>query len=243
MASLPEPFPLTGRNVLVTGASRGIGLAVARALKEAGAWVGMVARSERALAEAAQAIGGVPLVADVSDAAAVEKLSARVREALAEDAPDVVVNVAGAFELSKLAETSLESFDRQLAVNLRAPFLLLRAFLPAMLARRSGDVITVGSIAGRVAFPANGAYAASKFGVRGLHAVLDTELRGTGVRSTYIEPAATDTPLWDTVDRANNPTLPTRDAMLNPDAVADAVLFVITRPRDVDVRTIILERA
>jgi NADP-dependent 3-hydroxy acid dehydrogenase YdfG len=203
----------------------------------------MVARSERALAEAARAIGGVPLVADVSDADAVEQLSARVREALDEDAPDVVVNVAGAFELSKLAETTVESFDRQVAVNLRAPFLMIRAFLPAMLARRSGDVITVGSIAGRVAFPANGAYAASKFGVRGLHAVLDTELRGTGVRSTYIEPSATDTPLWDAVDRGKHPTLPPRDAMLSPDAVADAVLFVVTRPRDVDVRTIVLERA
>jgi NADP-dependent 3-hydroxy acid dehydrogenase YdfG len=112
-----------------------------------------------------------------------------------------------------------------------------------MLARGSGHIATIGSVAGRHAFPANGAYAASKFGVRGLHAVLDLELRGTGVHSTLIEPAATDTPLWSTIDRTAHPGLPEPAAMLSPDAVADAVLFAITREAGTAVRTIILERA
>ena len=112
-----------------------------------------------------------------------------------------------------------------------------------MLARRSGHVVTIGSIAGRSAFPGNGAYAASKFGVRGLHEALAAELRGTGVRSTLIEPAATDTGLWDSIDLARNPGLPERSAMLQPAAVADAVLYALTRAPDVAVRNIILERS
>ena len=83
-----------------------------------------------------------------------------------------------------------------------------------MLARGSGHVVTLGSIAGRHAFPHNGAYSALKFGVRGLHEVLDVELRGTGVRSTLVEPAATDTPIWDTIDFTLHPGLPPREAML-----------------------------
>ncbi|HEY8470408.1 MAG TPA: SDR family NAD(P)-dependent oxidoreductase, partial [Longimicrobiales bacterium] len=106
----------------------------------------------------------------------------------------------------------------------------------------SGHVVTVGSIAGRHAFPHNGAYAASKFGVRGLHAVLDAELRGTGVRATLIEPAATDTGIWDAVDRERHPDLPPREKMLSPRAVADAIVYAVTRPPEVAVRTLALER-
>ncbi len=153
-----------------------------------------------------------------------------------------LVNAAGAFGLAPVAETPVDAFDRMVAVNLRAPFLLLRAFLPGMLARGSGHVVTIGSIAGRVAFPHNAAYSASKYGVRGLHAVLDAELRGSGVRATLLEPAATDTPLWDDVAVDQHPGLPPRAAMLAPEMVADAVLYVLTRPPEVDVRVLTLER-
>jgi NADP-dependent 3-hydroxy acid dehydrogenase YdfG len=158
-------------------------------------------------------------------------------------APDYLVNAAGAFSLAPLSSTSPEDFDRNLNVNLRGPFLLMRAFLPAMLERGSGHIVTLGSIAGRQAFPSNGAYSASKFGVRGLHAVLDQELKGTGVRSTLVEPAATDTPLWDAIDRTANQGLPERTAMLDAEAVADAVLFAITRPARTGIHAISLERA
>ena len=225
----------------MTGASSGIGLAVCHALAAAGARLWLVARTEAPLRAAAAALGGRALPADVADADAV----ARVAERLTREAggpPDMLVNAAGAFALAPVAETGVEAFDRLLAVNLRAPFLLVRAFLPAMLARGSGHLLTIGSIAGRVGFPHNAAYAASKFGVRGLHAVLDTELRGTGVRATLLEPAATDTPLWDAVAADRHPGLPPRSAMLSPRAVADAVLYALTRPPEVDVRALTLER-
>lgn len=234
---------LAGRTLLVTGASSGIGRAVASAAAAAGARVVMVARREAPLRAAASEAGGIAVPADVTDEAAVERLRAAVWELSGEGAPDVLVNAAGAFELAPLAATPVESFDRQMAVNARAPFLLIRAFLPAMLERGSGHVVTIGSVAGRTAFPHNGAYSASKFAVRGLHAVLDAELRGTGVRATLIEPAATDTPIWDAIDRERHPGLPPRAAMLAPEAVADAVLYAITRPPEAALPNLMIRRS
>lgn len=241
MSRPPERAALAGVQALVTGASSGIGLATVRALRRQGCQVVLVARRAAALNAAAAELQGIALSADVSKAAEVRQLRDRVGEVLGR-LPDVVVNAAGAFGLAPVVETAVESFDQMIAVNLRAPFLLAREFLPGMLARGSGHLVTVGSIAGRFAFPHNGAYSASKYGVRGLHAVLDAELRGTGVRATLIEPAATDTPLWDGVDRAAHPGLPPRESMLSPDDVADAVLFALTRPAQVDVRTLLVER-
>lgn len=232
---------LAGRTAVVTGASRGIGREVARELVAAGARVVGVARGHDALRHAMEAVGAQPLAADVSDPAEVSRLAAALGDELGA-APDIVVSAAGAFALAPVHETSIADFDAMLAANLRAPFLLMRAFLPAMLERGSGHLVTVGSVAGRTAFPHNGAYSASKFGVRGLHAVLDAETRGTGVRATLVEPAATDTSLWDAVDRDANPGLPPRAAMLRPERVAEAVVWALTRPAEVAVRSVALER-
>lgn len=233
---------LEGRTALVTGASRGIGLAVARAFAEEGAWVGMVARGADALRQAARGIGGHAVPADVSTPEGVHSLATYVGELLG-DAPDIVVNAAGAFSLARLDRTDPAEFDRQLAVNLRGPFLVIRAFLPAMLQRRGGHLVTLGSVAGRAAFPENGAYAASKFGVRGLHEVLLQELRGSGVRATLVEPAATDTALWDAVDPDSRDDLPSRARMLRADDVARAVLFAAAQPAGVQIPAIAVEAA
>lgn len=232
--------PLKGRTALVTGASSGIGLAVARRLAEAGAWVGLVGRSAEPLARAAAETGGHGIRADVSTAEGVHTLAAYLGEVLG-DAPDLVVMAAGAFALARLDRTDPEELDRMLGTNLRGPLLLVRAFLPAMLRRGSGHFVTVGSVAGRAAFPENGAYAASKFGVRGLHEVLRAEVRGTGVRATLVEPAATDTPLWDPVDPDRRDDLPSRAAMLRPDDVARAVLFAASEPPGVQISSIAVE--
>ncbi|HET7462315.1 MAG TPA: SDR family oxidoreductase [Longimicrobium sp.] len=233
---------LAGKTVVVTGASRGIGLSVARMMVRAGAWVGMVARGGEALHAAAAEAGGHAIPGDVGEAAGVHTIATYVTELLG-DAPDILVSSAGAFSLAPVAETDPADFDRQLAVNLRGPFLLVRAFLPLMLRRGSGHLVHIGSVAGRVAFPENGAYAASKFGLRGLHEVLLQEIRGTGVRATLVEPAATDTALWDAIDPDARPGLPPRAAMLRADDVARVVLFAATQPRHVQIPTIAVEAA
>jgi len=233
---------LKGKTALVTGASRGIGLAVARALVEAGAWVGMVARTHDELARVAEEVGGHAIPTDVTSPAAVHRLAGYLTELLG-DVPDVLVNSAGAFSLAPLAETDPDDFERQVAVNLRGPFLTIRAFLPPMLARGSGHVVNLGSVAGRTAFPGNAAYGASKFGLRGMHEVLAQEIRGTGVRATLVEPAATDTPLWDPLDPDARDDLPSRGRMLSPGDVARVVLFAVSQPAGVELPVVSVQSA
>ena len=227
---------------LVTGATSGIGLAIAKALRARGVHVVVVARTRERLAQVARDMEAKPLVADVTRVDDVDRVANHVSAEFG-DAPDIVINAAGAFALAAVAETDVVMFDAMLATNLRAPFLLTRAFLPRMLERRSGEIVSIGSVAGRQAFVGNGAYSAAKFGLRGWHQVLEQELRGTGVRATLIEPAATDTPLWDSVDRERNPGLPERSQMLSPEEVSAAVMFALEQPAGVTVKYLGIERS
>ena len=231
---------LTGRRVVVTGATGGIGRAVARALAGAGAELFLVARTRDRLAAVADEVGGTAVPGDAGDAEDVESIRATVDAA---GGVHAVVSAAGTFDLAPVAETDPAMFERMIHGNLRAPFLVTRAFLPGMLERGEGHVVTVGSVAGRVAFPGNGAYSASKFGVRGLHEVLVAELRGTGVRATLVEPAPTDTGIWDPLAPDDRDDLPGRDDMLDPAAVAEAVIFALTRPPSVSVPTVAVQRS
>ena len=151
---------------------------------------------------------------------------------------DVLISNAGAFLLAGLEDTSDELLREQLAINLEAPLALARHFLPAMKVRGSGTHILVGSVADWQAFPGNSAYAASKFGARGLHEVLLAECRGSGVRCTLISPGPTDTAVWDPLDPDRRGDLPNRAKMLNPDDVAAAIHFAATQPMGVQIELI-----
>ncbi len=242
--SAPAAGPLAGRTALVTGASRGIGAATARALAGAGARVALLARSADALAALAAevaaevAASGTPapvaVPCDLGDAASVAAAAAAVDREFA-GPPDLLVNNAGRFAVAPAHETDPDDFSALVGANLVAPFRLVRAFLPAMRARGSGHLVTVGSVADRNAFPGNAAYAAGKYGLRALHEVLRLELRGTGVRATLVSPGPTDTPLWDPLDPDTRAGFTPRAAMLPPDAVADAILFALLQPPRVNV--------
>jgi NAD(P)-dependent dehydrogenase (short-subunit alcohol dehydrogenase family) len=225
---------LAGRLALVTGASRGIGAAVARALAGAGARVVRVAR---------HLSGDDPryldLPCDLTDHAQVDGLTARVLDG--PGVPAIVVSNAGGFLLSPLEDTTPDEFDAQLELNLRGSFLLARAFLPAMRSAGDGLFVSIGSVADHTAFPENAAYAASKYGLRGLHETLAAEYRGTGVRLTLVSPGATDTTIWDPFAPEHRPGFTPRAAMLRPEDVAEAVLFAATRPAHVHVDWIRLQ--
>jgi NADP-dependent 3-hydroxy acid dehydrogenase YdfG len=221
---------------VVSGASRGIGLEVARALVGDGMRVVMLARTSADLRDRASQLGAgaLALPCDVADANAVAAMAERVSDEF-EGAPDVIVNNAGMFKLATVEHTDPRDFRAALDVNLVAPFLLVHAFLGAMRARRSGHIVMIGSIADRATFSENGAYAASKFGLRALHEVLRGELRGSGVRATLVSPGPVDTALWDEIDPDTRPGFTPRGQMLSPAAVAAAVRYAITQPADVNV--------
>ena len=234
---------LAGRSALVTGASRGIGLECARMLANEGARVVLLARDAGALDRAAREIGAstATVPCDLTDPDAVEGAIARVREALGE-APDIIVNSAGQLMLAPVSGTSVAEFDRLLLVNLTAPFAFLRAFVPDMRERGSGHVVTIGSLADRVGLAGNAAYAASKFGLRGLHEVLREELRGSGVRATLVSPEHVDTAIWSSVGRDALPDA-TRRPMLSAAQVANAVRYAVLAPSAVNVDELRLSHA
>jgi NADP-dependent 3-hydroxy acid dehydrogenase YdfG len=235
---------LTGRSALVTGASRGIGRAVASALASAGARVFLLSRSANDLHALAAQLGAQASAhpCDVTDAAQVDAVVAQVFEKTG-GALDILVNNAGTFPLAPILQTPPALFEQTLAANLVAPFRLLHAVLPAMRTHGRGHVVTMGSVADRRIFGGNGAYSASKFGARAVHEVLREECAGSGVRTTLVSPAATDTPIWDPVDPDNTPGFPPRASMLRPEDVADAVLWAVTRPPHVNVDELRLSRA
>ena len=227
---------LEGRTAVVTGASRGIGAGIAEALSREGVRVALVARTEAKLAEKASAIkGSIPVVCDVTDPKSIERATKRISSEM-KGAPDILVNNAGLFRVAVADETSGETFIEVINTNLVAPFLFVRAFLSDMKKRKSGHIITLGSIADRTIYTGNAAYSAAKFGLRAVHEVLRAELRGSGVKTSLISPAATNTEMWNGItitDPAGKPhsTRP----MLEPDDVVRAVMFAVTQPERVNV--------
>jgi len=236
--------PLAGRGAVVTGASRGIGLAAAKALASAGARVVMLARGREELEMRAEDIGAqaIAVSCDVTDHDAVDAAAAAARDELGRP-PDILINNAGAFALAHIDRMETTDFERVIAVNLVGPFHLVRTLLPGMRERGAGHIVTIGSIADRMIFPENAAYAASKFGVRAMHEVMRAELRGTGVRTTLVSPGPVDTPLWDPLASGQRTDLTPRSAMLAAEAVADAILYVVTRPASVNIDELRLSRA
>ena len=224
--------PLSGKLVLVTGASRGIGLAVADELRAAGAHTVRLARS------LADGSGDRETTArcDVTRADEVERVVRRIQVELG--VPDIVVNNAGVFFVKPLAETTPAEFTQSIATNLTGPFLVAHALVPAMARRGSGHLVTIGSSSDHVAYSGNTAYAASKHGVRGLHEVIAVELAGTGVRTTLISPGAVNTEMWDPIDPDSKSGFRKRADMMRAEDVAEAVVFAVTRHERVDVTEI-----
>jgi short-subunit dehydrogenase len=175
---------LEDSRVLLTGATGGIGRAIARALHDRGAQLVLTGRNSEALEELRGELSGRGeiVAADLSESGAPERLA---QEA---GVIDVLVANAGLPAAGTLDSFTSEQIDRALDVNLRAPLQLTRALLPAMLARRSGHIVLISSLVGKMAYPANSVYCATKFGLRGFGLALHEELREAGVGMTTIFP-------------------------------------------------------
>jgi short-subunit dehydrogenase len=190
---------LADARVLLTGASRGLGAALARELADRGSRLALVARSEAPLRAVADEVAGVALVADLAEPSGREGLVERAEEALGGPL-DVLVNNAGVVEVGPLWGASAASVARQVDVDLLAPLELIRQALPGMLARGRGHLVSVSSLQSTTPTPGCTAYGASKAGLSHLHGILRLELAGTPVRTTLVSPGPVGTELWDELD-------------------------------------------
>jgi NAD(P)-dependent dehydrogenase (short-subunit alcohol dehydrogenase family) len=235
---------LEGRSIVVTGASRGIGLATARALSGAGGLMFCLARAGTRLDDAVASLGrdAVAVPCDLEREDEVDRAVDAIVSACG-GAPDALVQAAGVFPLALFQQTGATEFEAALQVNLLGPYRLAQPLAARMRARGSGHVVTIGSVADRTAFPENVAYAASKFGARAVHEVMREELRGSGVRVSLVSPGPVDTHIWDAIDPDRRSGFTPRAKMLRPEAVADAVLFLLTRDPETNIDELRLSRS
>src|SRR5688572_29960747 len=229
---------LQGKRALVTGASAGIGAATARALAAQGATVVLCARRRERLEALAEELGQAEvLTLDVRNAQA-------MRAALADQAFDIVLANAGLGRgVDKLAAGDPDEWSEMLDTNVKGLLHTVRATLPAMLERGTGDVVLLGSVAGRQVYPGGNVYCASKHAVRALYEGLRLDAAGKGIRFTTVDPGLVETEFSLVRFRGDSERAKktyTGLRCLTPEDVADAILFAVTRPRHVNIGEIVL---
>ena len=229
---------IAGRLVLVTGASSGIGAATARLAAARGAHVLLLARGRAALEEVAEGIrsrGGqaTPCPVDLADLAAVASTCAAIGRDIG--TPDVIVNNAGAGRWLAVDETDPAEAVQMMAVPYFGAFAVTRAFLPAMLARRSGHVVNVTSPASYFSFAGAAAYDAARWAMRGFSGALRADLRGTGIGVTLLVAAKVSSTYWENNpgSEARVPGISALYPTLTPEEVGRAILRAVERRRAV----------
>ena len=240
--------PLQGRWALVTGASSGFGEAIARRLAAEGCHVALNARRRDRLQALAGAIENehsvrtLTLPFDVRDRSAVEQALAGADGLL--DRLDIVVNNAGlALALDPVQAGDAADWDQMIDTNVKGLLHVTRACLPGLIARKRGDVVNIGSVAGHQTYAGGAVYSATKYAVRALSDALRYDVLGTGVRVINVEPGLAETEFSlvrfkGDADRAQSVYKGVRP--LEAEDVADAVVWAVTRPAHVNVQQILL---
>jgi NAD(P)-dependent dehydrogenase (short-subunit alcohol dehydrogenase family) len=221
---------VNGRTAFITGASRGIGAAVARQLSEQGVRLGLASRSgdDLGLPEALGIECDVtsPDQVDAAVAATVDRFGGL----------DVLVNNAGVGAYGPYLELDPQHLEEMIDVNLKGTLYAVRSALPHLLKSDAADIVTIASVAGLRGLPKEAVYCASKFGQVGFMRALDHELREQGVRCTNVCPGGVATDF--AMGRGRTLDMPELEGMMSGDDVAETVLFVLTRPRDVRMLTV-----
>ena len=231
---------LRDKIAVITGAASGIGLATSKALMNAGATVVMVDRNETALKELVAASGG-RAIAQVTDLLDVASCAAMIPEILAKVGHiDILHCNAGTYIGGDLIDTDAATIDRMLNLNVNAVMKNVHAVLPHMIGRRTGDIIVTSSIAGHSAIKVEPVYAASKWAVTCFTQVVRRQVNKHGIRVAQVSPGPVISALL--ADWLPERLQATKDAggLIEPSEVADAVLFALTRPRNVTIHDVLI---
>ena len=215
---------LEGKTALITGASRGIGAAVARSLAAEGVKLGLASRSGDNLGMA----DAVATPADVRDPVAMERIVAETVDRFG--GLDILVVNAGVGGYGAFLDLPPEDMEEMVDVNVKGAMYSIRAALPHLIQSGEADIVTVASEAGRRGLPYEAVYCSSKFAQIGLTRALDHELREQGVRCTNVAPGGVATDF--AMGHGRTPGMPQLAGMMTAEDVAEAVMFVLTRPRN-----------
>lgn len=229
-----------GKVALVTGAASGIGLATTEALIAAGATVVLADRNAAALDGLASRLGpaAVPLVVDLLDPAGCAALVPAALERAGRI--DILHCNAGTYIGGDLSETDTASIDRMLTLNVNVVMKNVRDVMPHMVARGSGDIIVTCSVAGHAAVPWEPVYSSSKWAVTCFVQVMRRQLNGKGIRVGQVSPGPVASALLADWPEENLRKAKDSGSLIEPAVVADAVLFMLTRPRNVTIRDMIV---
>ena len=211
---------LKDKRCLVTGATRGLGLALSRALAGVGALLFLSARNNQSLADIAESLNAKYMAVDLAQAPEVEQLADHARRELG--GIDVLINCAGVFPVNVISDSSLDEYEQCFAVNVRAPFQLCRSLATEMVQRKWGRLINIGSSSAYSGFKHTSVYCASKHAILGLSRALHDELKEHNVRTFCISPGSIKTDMGRQVIGQNFETF------LEPDEVADFIIKLIS---------------
>ena len=222
--------PLSGKCAIVTGASRGIGLAIARALAREGVRLGFLCRSQ-------PGVGGEFVACDLAD---VDRIPGAVQELLKRlESVEFLINNAGTFLEKAVPEIQLADWERVQRVNLTAPFLLTREVLPHMMARRQGRIVNIASTASTQGYLHQSAYCASKHGLLGFGRSLAMEAKPYNVHVHTLCPGGVDT---DLIKGTHLGERLKGQPMINAEDIAEMVLFLLRQPDNIDLAEVVVRR-